>query len=161
MQRTTSQVCPGSPAARITTLSVAGQSRGRLRASSFAPVAVPTPGISSKASHSGSTVATSASEAAHRSTSPGIVASMAETGPDWLPSSWRTASGRHAMSSSETASRSSAVTASGRILAEGAEAHAREALGRIEIRRHRRAQARHGQGLPEPPGRMPDGVPSP
>ena len=38
---------------------------------------------------------------------------MAETGPDWLPSSCRTASGRQAMSSSETASRSSAVTAPG------------------------------------------------
>ena len=70
------------------------------------------PGICSSASHSGSTAARSSSEASHRSISLRMAHSRPATISVLVSSSCRTASGCQAISSSETASRSLAVTAS-------------------------------------------------
>ena len=96
----------------MTTLSLTGHSLGRLRASSLDAVAVPTPGICNSASQSGSTDARSSSGASPRSISLGMADSSPDTIAALVSNSCRTASGRQAISSNETASRSLGVTAS-------------------------------------------------
>jgi Succinyl-CoA ligase like flavodoxin domain len=75
-QRSTSQVRPGTSTALITKLSLIGQSRGRLRASSLLALAVPAPSIAVKASHTTSMRDMVSSEASHRSIACGNPASI-------------------------------------------------------------------------------------
>ncbi len=112
-QRSTSQVRPGTPTALMTTLSLIGHSRGRLRASSLVALAVPMPSIAVSASHSTSIRRKVSSPASHRSVSCGRAASIRDSRWPSLPSRVRTTWGRQVMSSSATASRSSAMIAPG------------------------------------------------
>ena len=102
-------------------------------------------------------MATSASEAAHRLTPAGMGAEQAAYSPglgaEQLPDGFRPPGDVQQRDGQQVVGGHRAR----RVLAQGAEADAREPLGRIEICRHRLAQARLGQGVPEPPGRAPDG----
>jgi hypothetical protein len=97
----------------MTTLSLIGHSLGRLRASSLVALAVPIPSIAVRASHRTSIRRRVSSPASHRSVACGITASICDSCWRWLSSRMRTAWGRQVMSSSDTASKSSAVISSG------------------------------------------------
>jgi hypothetical protein len=78
-QRRTSRVLPGTPAALMTTLSLIGHSRGRLRASSLAALAVPMPSIAVSAPRRTSMRPRVSSPASRKSVSCGMAASIADS----------------------------------------------------------------------------------